>query len=226
MHTGFSGWGIFLIVLVIAAVVVPSALAGRRRRRAREREQASDGEELTSFAAASGWQRANRDDLFFDGWSGAPFGIGAGRRATNVLAGVVAGRPAIAFDYSYAGSEGRANYQVCCVTLATPVGHLAVEPKSAARVTEPAASPIPIDGDFGRRYTVTGPDATLASRLLSPGLQRMLLTMPDCAWRLDGDRLVAVAPETLRAPWLRDATALLAVLVEELPSWTPPAPAR
>jgi hypothetical protein len=67
--------------------------------------------ELTEWARANGWTYAERDDELVDRFVGLPFGRGFGRSAQHVLTTTMAGRPVVAFEYSYKERQGSGKNQ-------------------------------------------------------------------------------------------------------------------
>ena len=187
---------IFLVVgtfLVLATVLVVVGLIQAKKRR----------EELSAYAATRGWTFVARDDSLVRRFSGAPFGRGHSRRATNVLLGVWDDRPMVAFDYEYAETTGTGDdrstttyrYSVTVLNTGAPMPALSVTPQNIVsgffgRLTN---RDIELESEeFNRAFLVTCEHRKFASDVLHPRMMELLLGRPDLGWRFEGDSMITV----------------------------------
>ena len=204
-----SSGALGLVFLLGLALVVVAAVAGyvaaRRRRQA-----------MLDLTAARGWTFADEEPLLVDRFGGAPFGLGFGRRATNVVYGKHDSRDFVAFDYSYktrsgSGKDRRTHthrYSVLGLSMAADLPPLRVDPENVlerivGRLTD---NDIELESeDFNRAFTVSCPDRKFASDVLHPQLMEYLLQHPYLGWRFERDSMLVIT-RGHRAPGAIDAT--------------------
>ncbi|MCW2758148.1 MAG: hypothetical protein JWO46_1894, partial [Nocardioidaceae bacterium] len=196
-----SAFGL-LVFLVLAggfvAIVVLLVLA--QQRRARERQQA-----FAALAAKHGWTWVARDDRWNASFEGPPFGAGSRQASTNVLTGLYAGRPSVAFDYHYettstTHTNGRTqthreshDFSVVATDTGTAFPLLSVVPEGflgrlVGRIT---GSDIELESeDFNRMFTVHSTNRRFASDVLHPRMMQLLMHYPQLAWRLQNGWLI------------------------------------
>ena len=179
--------------LVLATVLVVVGLVQARKRR----------EELSTYAATRGWRYLERDDSLVHRFSGAPFGRGHDRRATNVLLGVWDGRPMVAFDYQYDETTGTGEdrrtttyrYSVMVLNTGAVMPALSVTPQGfvsgfLGRVTN---RDIELESEeFNEAFLVTSEHRKFASDVLHPRMMEVLLRRTDLGWRFENDSMVSV----------------------------------
>lgn len=181
-----------LFLAVAALVVYLGHLAAKKRREA-----------MTAYAESRGWTYVPDDPGLAHRFAGAPFGVGHGRRAHNVLLGNYDGRPMVAFDYLYKTTSGTGkdrrtqthHYSVVSVNLGASVPGLQVNPQGllsgfVGRITN---TDIELESeDFNRAFVVTCDDRKFASDVLHPRMMELVQQWPDMGWRFDRDSLLAV----------------------------------
>ena len=185
------------VLTVFGLIVYANYLAAKKRREA-----------LAGLAAARGWTYAARDDRYVDQFSGAPFGLGHGRRAENVLTGNHEGRSFVAFDYCYYTTETSTDaqghtssreqahpYSVIALNLGAAVPVLSVTPEGffgriVGRLTN---SDIELESEaFNRAFTVHCEDRKFATDVLHPRMMEYLLKNPELGWSLRDRSLLLV----------------------------------
>ncbi|HVF19436.1 MAG TPA: hypothetical protein VNA14_04245 [Mycobacteriales bacterium] len=157
---------------------------------------------LAQFALAKAWTFEPDDRRgLVDRWSEPPFGIGHSRRASNVMSGVVSGRPMLAFDYRYkvTTSTGKSRstrtykYGVCVLGLPTYLPPLEVGPEN---LLTRFGSALGIDDieleseDFNRAFRVRGAPR-FAHDVLTPRTMETLLRSECRSWRIAGSDILA-----------------------------------
>jgi hypothetical protein len=90
---------LFLAVGVVLVLAFVSIVVSRFLHRKRVGE-------LTAWAQANGWSYTEQADELTGRYLGAPFGQGFRRTARHVLSTTMAGRPVVAFEYSYKERRG------------------------------------------------------------------------------------------------------------------------
>jgi hypothetical protein len=190
-----GGFFVVIFVLFVAFAVVVGYLgylAAKKRREA-----------MAAYAASRGWTYVQEDPGLVDRFSGAPFGLGHGRRAYNVLLGHYDGRPIVAFDYLYKTTSGTGkdrrtethHYSVVSVNLGVTVPNLSVTPQGLisgffGRITN---RDIELESeDFNRAFVVTCENRKFASDVLHPRMMELVQQWPDMGWRFDRDSAIAV----------------------------------
>jgi hypothetical protein len=193
--------GVFLLFILFVCVVGLVAYLGYVQ--ARKRREA-----FAATAARHEWSYTERDDSWTTRFQGAPFGQGDDRRAENILQGSYEGRPFVAFDYRYSTTstttDGQGHtqthtevhpYSIVAMGVGAVFPALSVSPEGffgrlVGRLTN---KDIELESeDFNRAFTVTCPDRKFASDVLHPQMMEYLLTMPELAWHLQGDWIIAV----------------------------------
>ena len=198
-----------LLFLIGFALVIIAAVAGyvaaRRRRQA-----------ILDLTAARGWTFADEEPRLVDRFSGAPFGLGFGQRATNVVYGKHDDRDFVAFDYTYKTRSGSGKdrrtvthrYSVLGLSMEATLPPLAVDPENAlerlvGRLTD---NDIEMESeDFNRAFSVGCPDRKFAFDVLHPQLMEYLLQHPHLGWRFERDSMLVIA-RGQRTPGAIEAT--------------------
>jgi hypothetical protein len=188
-----------LLILAIFALV--GFLAYRGYLQAKKRREA-----FAVAAKSRGWTYAARDDRYANMFSGAPFGVGHDRRASNVLAGTHDSRPFVAYDYRYSTTEhytdgqGHSatrtehhNYSVIALTIGHVVPELSVSPEGffSRAVGKLLNNDITFESEqFNRAFTVNSSDRKFATDVINPQMMEYLLTLPDLPWSFRQGHLI------------------------------------
>lgn len=205
---------------VLAAVLVVVGLVQAKKRR----------EKLSAYAATRGWSYAARDDSLVHRFTGAPFGRGHDRRATNVLRGVWDGRPMVAFDYQYDETTGTGDdrrtttyrFSVTVVNTGAAMPALSVTPQNIVsgffgRLTN---RDIELESeDFNRAFLVTCEHRKFASDVLHPRMMELLLGRPDLGWRFEADSMVSVRRGHHEPAEIEATLAHLDAVVDAIPEF-------
>lgn len=225
---------------LLALVVLAAYFSYQRAKRRRE-----------AFALAAqqrGWGYAARDDRWVGRFGGAPFGIGHGRTATNVVTGTHDGRPFIAFDYRYRTTEHSTNaqgqqtsrevthdYSVIALDQGIAYPDLYVTPEGffSRAVGRLLNKDIELESEeFNRAFTVTCADRKFATDVLHPQMMEFLLGIRDVGFSFREGSAVMVRPGQhslqeidARLQWLDDISDRVpAFVVEQFRPPLPPAP--
>jgi hypothetical protein len=181
----------FLALAVVAVVL--SYLSAKKRQEA-----------MQALAAARGWRYEAEQPLLVDRFTGAPFGLGFGRRAYNVVYGTHDGRDLVSFDYTYKTqtSDGKTTtththtFSVLALRMGVVMPPLSVDPENfldrfVGRIT---GNDIDLESDdFNRAFTVSCPDRKFASDVLHPQMMEYLLQHPHLGWRFEQDSMLVIA---------------------------------
>lgn len=152
-----------------------------------------------AWAARHGWRHADLDRDLAKRWRGTPFGAGHARKATEVLAGEYAGRPALSFTYVWTVGGGKsetthtAHVVVLFLPAALPVLELTPEGFGARVAKAFGGQDVQLESeDFNRAWRVEASDLRFAHQVLHPRLMHRLLE-PDFARRnvrIEGDAIL------------------------------------
>lgn len=185
---------------------------------------------LVALCGQQGWRFSEEDPYgLANRWSGRPFDEGSLRRVRNVVTGEFAGRPLVAFDYSYEtegmrdsdGHRSTTTHHHGIVALAMPgaLPELALMPENVlARIARKfGARDVQVGReDFDRMFVVGCRDELAASYVLTPRAVDALVQHGPVCVRVAGSDLLAwdgwLTPEGL----LRHAH-LLAEIVHGIP---------
>jgi hypothetical protein len=210
-----------LVAIAVAFVAfgvgaaVYSFLAAKRRREA-----------MAAYAASRGWTFTAAQPELVDRFVGPPFGLGFGRRASNVLFGSHDGRDLVSFDYEYKTqtSNGKTTtthvhrFSVLGLSMGVLLPPLSVDPENfldrfVGRLT---GNDIDLESeDFNRAFTVSSPDRKFASDVLHPRMMEFLLAHPHVGFRFDRDSMLVVATGQ-RTPAQIDATVVVMDAITDL----------
>ena len=179
---------------------------------------------LAGFAQAAGLTYTPHDPYDLPArWRGLPFEEGYGRAASNVVTGRYAGRPLVAFDYSYTdrdmdGDTSTTAYGVVALSVSRALPDVAVLPENVlTRIVRALGLPDAKVGDeeFDKRHHVLAADPVAATALLTPGVRAHLTAYGQVHLRFAGTDLVSWGP--LLDPAELDRRArLLAAVADEL----------
>lgn len=189
--------------LVVPAIFV-AAWWFRRKREAAVR----------AWAAGVGWRVIGADRSLVHRWRGRPFGVGNGRRVSELVVGHFAGRPAMSFRYDYTTGSGKnrstITHHVVATALPTflPTVELTPDGLGAKIAKAFGGQDIVFESDaFNRAWRVTAPDARFAHAVVHPRLMERLLRADArglsvriegtdiLCWTLGAPRLDAVGPQ-------------------------------
>lgn len=113
------------LVFLLAGVLIWVAWQQNKKRQAAAQ----------AFAASRGWTYTPNVPGLVDRWRSAPFGIGSGRRASNVLTGDFHGRHVVSFDYQYTTGSGKSRstsyFHVVALSLPAALPWLRLSPDGA-----------------------------------------------------------------------------------------------
>jgi hypothetical protein len=217
--------GFVVLVLLFIALGVFSYLREKKRREA-----------FRLDAESHGWTYADRDDRWVDAFDGAPFGLGHGRRAENVVTGTYEDRPFAAYDYSYrttetsTDAEGHTttheethNFSVVAMEVPGTFPNLHVSPEGffgrmVGRLTN---HDIELESeDFNRAFTVHCDDRKFASDILHPRLMETLLAhYRDLDWRFDHSWIVTIGTGSNDLVDTQRAMDALATIIATVPDF-------
>jgi hypothetical protein len=212
--------------LFFAAFPVAGYLAYRSWQQDQRRKQ-----QIRTWATNNGYTYEAENDAYCERWTGEPFGNGDHRRAENVVNGSTAGRPFIAFDYSYQthssdGKGGRTTqthrYTVTAVQMPTFLPTLQVTPESVFTRMGHALGLDDIDlesEDFNRKFRVHANDRKFASDILTPRTMQALLARPATSWRISGNDILSWADERLSPLLVTKSASTLELVIDGIPSF-------
>ncbi len=208
------------VVLVVAVVAVLTIVGVSSHRRRRERRQTS----LTNFREVTGFSVRATDEgvvkaLFHD----LPE-IKSSGKIKSVIEGEIDGRRLIGFEHVHiihTGSTAAPVYRSVFALETPPWPSLTVRRKSglgAALRRMFGSRDLQFDlPEFNRRFRVTTHDPDFALVLLSPALQRHIMSKPSVIWRLMNGWLVLVYPGALRFDRAEASIARLRKFAELIP---------
>ncbi len=202
--------GAFFVLVFVGFAGVFVLVAYLANQAAKKRREA-----MAAYAASRGWTWTAEDPSLETVFSGTPFGLGHGRRASHALRGQHDGRPMVAFDYEYKTTSGIGkdrrttthHYSVIAMGAGVVFPDLAVTPQNLlsgffGRVFD---SDIELESeDFNREFVVTCSNRKFAFDVLHPQMMELLMRWTDVGWRFERDSIVAVrsgqhAPEEIDA---------------------------
>lgn len=185
---------------------------------------------LVALCGQHGWRFSQEDpyDLVHR-WEGSPFGEGSLRRARNVVSGEYAGRPLLAFDYSYEtegmrDSKGHRSttthyYGVVALALPGALPDLELAPENGlSRLARKLGHRDVEVGreDFDRMFAVRCADARVVPYVLTPAAVDALVAHGPAHVRVAGSDLLTWAG-SLTAESLARQAHLLAEIVHAIP---------
>ncbi len=187
---------------------------------------------LIALSRSKGW-RFDPHDTFglAERWTGAPFGKGHSRKASNVLTGNVDSRPFVAFDYQYTESstDSRGNrsdttyhVHVCVLRLPTFLPPLCLTPENVLSRIGNALGMDDIElesEDFNRRFKVTCGDRKFASDVLTPRTMQSLLRGDAWTWRIEGTDLLCYDSGRASPAEILVRTAQMSTFIAGIPAF-------
>lgn len=226
LRSGVSTTLVLVWTAILLAIVAVAAFAWYSAKKRREA--------LQERAASLGFSYVPNDPYLLERFEalGDPFDRGFGRRASNILIGSSARRPAIAWDLTYK-TRGK---QRSAVTTTHHLGIVCVE----ARVVMPRMSVLPDDvvsedidillaGDvqfdlaqvhaeeFNRTFTVTSAQPSLTRELLDSAMTEFLLFHPHEGFKIVGNQVMRISPGHLRPEDLQPALDYLDGVLSRIP---------
>jgi len=222
------GTGIFVIfgvvIVVFIAIAVFGVIAAKKRREA-----------FQAYAAAKGWTWTAKDNRWVDAFNGAPFGLGHGREAGNVLTGAYASRNFAAFDYCYrttettTDAEGHTSthdethsFTVAAIDAGTRFPNLAVAPEGffTRAIGKLTNHDIQLESEeFNRAFTVHCEDRKFASDVLHPRMMEFLLAHRDLGWRFDGTWILTVDNGARSPEQVEQVLATISSILDTVPDF-------
>lgn len=209
-----SGVVVLVVGLVVGGGVALALWVAHRRH-----------QERVAWATARGWRlRARRRDLERR-WRGRPFAVGHSRRATSVLTGTYAGRPATSFQYQCTVGSGknqqRRVFHVVAVRLPTSLPTLELTPEGLATRIATALGGQDIDfesEEFNRAWRVQSRDPRFAHAVVHPRLMERLL-QPDASTpvRIEGADVLTWSPGPQRVELIEPRLAVLTAVADAIP---------
>jgi len=137
---------------------------------------------LLAWAASVGWTYVGTDPSLADRWHSQPFGVGHGRRVSELMTGRFEGRSVMSFGYRYSTSSGKSEstYTFHVVSMALPayLPNLELTPEGlGARIARTfGGQDIQFESeDFNRAWRVRAGDIKFAHDVLHPRLMERLL---------------------------------------------------
>ncbi len=204
-----------IVVCLLVAVVATSLWLDRRRR-----------ERLRAWAAAAGWTYTESDPSLVARWSGAPFGQGRSRRATEVLRGLTRGRPATSFTYRWTTGSGKSRTthtaHVVAIDLPARLPELALTPENLATrlVRVLGAQDIQFESaEFNQAWRVQARDLRFAHGVVHPRMMERLMS-PDVGrvpLRIEGPSLLSWEPGATSVARLGGRLAALCDIADAIP---------
>jgi len=140
-----------------------------------------------AWAASVGWQYLGTDPTLTERWRGTPFGVGHGRRVSQLMVGPFQGRAAMSFAYRYSTGSGKneSTYTFHVVAMALPayLPNLQLTPENLGdRIAKTfGLQDIEFESDdFNRAWRVQAGVVKFAHDVLHPRTMERLLR-PDAA---------------------------------------------
>jgi hypothetical protein len=210
---------VVLIVLVTIAFGVWSYYANQKRQKA-----------FAAWAAANGFTYATRDDRYADLPWGAPFGVGFGRAALDVVTSVGRGRPTLCFTYRYKTqtSNGKTtstqthNFSIYSARLpkALPELHVGREGILSSLARAIGVHDIEFESeDFNREFKVTGDDRKLASDVINPPMMHFLLDSSAPGFTIVGTDILLAQSGRLDQESVLPTLAYLEAVIGRIPDF-------
>ena len=179
-----------VLPLAFAALVALVILAAVRTWKGNKRRRQAN----LAFAGGRGWSLVPEDPAFVDFCVTAPFGLGDGRRATEVTRGTYRDRGFVAFGYQYdtestdgQGHSTRTTHhlRIASVAVAGRIPIVRITPEGVFSRMAEAMGGRDIDvesEDFNRHWRVWSKDQRAAHAILAPNVIQRLL-QPDASSR-------------------------------------------
>jgi hypothetical protein len=210
---------IIAIIILAIAVGFGGYWANQRRQKA-----------FALWASTHGFSYAPRDDTYADLPWGAPFGIGSGRQAQDVVAGTVSERPALCFTLRYQtqSSNGKTTqtqthyYRIYSLGLPKSLPELRVGPEGLlsgiARMM--GIHDIEFESeDFNRAYKVKSDDRKFAYDVVNPQMMQFLLDSRAPGFILIGTNIVRIDHGRLEPATIESTLAYLTAVIEHIPDY-------
>jgi uncharacterized protein DUF3137 len=214
--------GTVIVWIVIGLVVL--LVIYLQRRMARKRREA-----MAAWARARGFSFVAEDNAYIDRFRSGPFGKGDRRTATNVITGVVDGRPVIAFDYSYdtESTDSKGNrtrtthrYNVAAVNLPATLPDLEVSRENFFSSIGRALGFHDIEfenGEFNKEFKVHAEDRKFAYDIIHPRMMEWLLHTPGPSWSIERADLMCWAGGRAKPQDVEGHLNYLNAVVQQIP---------
>lgn len=212
--------GFVVLVLVVAiALGIWGYYANQKRQK-----------EFAAWAAANGFTYATSDDRYTDLPWGAPFGVGFGRAALDVLTSSGPGRPTLCFTYRYKtqSSDGKTtstqthHFSIYSARLpkALPELHVGRENILTSLARAVGVHDIEFESeDFNREFKVTGDDRKFASDVINPQMMQFLMDGAAPGFTIVGADIVLVRSGRLDLQSVLPTLAYLEAVVGHIPEF-------
>lgn len=181
-----------------------------------------------AWAASVGWQYVGTDGTLPERWHAAPFGIGHGRRVSQLMVGPFQGHPAMSFAYRYSTGSGKSEstYTFHVITMALPayLPDLQLTPEGlGARIAKTFGSQdIEFESeDFNRAWRVQAGVERFAHDVLHPRAMERLLR-PDAhglSLRITGTDVLCWTSGGARTDVVATRLQVMKALVDAIPRY-------
>jgi hypothetical protein len=219
--TFYGVWPLFVVLVTASSWI----FMFRYRRRALSRAAV-----IQRWAAARGWVYSPSEPHWADRWPGPPFDVEAYKSVGNVVKGPYGPYSAVAFDYTFVGSQGTSRAQRSTtrnfgvVALAMPVAlpwvHIVPEGLWDRAAKLLGGQDIEVESEeFNRAFRVRTSDPRFAYDLLNPRTIEALLAYAPLDVRVSGRDVVALAPGVIAIEAVDAWLGLLAGVLERLPTY-------
>lgn len=181
-----------------------------------------------AWAASVGWQYLGTDPMLADRWRGTPFGVGHGRRVSELMVGPFQGRSAMSFAYRYSTGSGKSEstYTFHVVALALPayLPNLQLTPEGLGdRIAKTFGSQdIEFESDdFNRAWRVQAGVVKFAHDVLHPRTMERLLR-PDATrlnMRIEGTDMICWTSGSASTGVIAARLQVLKAVVDAIPRY-------
>jgi hypothetical protein len=223
--TTFYGlWPLFVILVTASSWI----FMFRYRRRALSRAAV-----IQRWAAARGWVYSANEEHWAHRWPDPPFDVDAYKVVANVVKGPYGPYSAVAFDYTFVGSQGTSsaqrrvtrNFGVAALAMPVALPWVHIMPEGlwdrAAKLL--GGQDIEVESEeFNRAFRVRTTDPRFAYDLLNPRTIEALIAYAPLDLRVSGTDIVVLGPGAIDIEALEWWLGLLAGVLERLPTyvWT------
>jgi len=210
---------VVIIVLVIIGVAVGGYYANKRRQAA-----------FAAWATQHGYTYATEDDRYSDLPWGAPFGMGFGRAALDVLTSTGPGRPVVCFTYRYKTetSNGKTTstqthyFSIYSARLQRPLPTLYVSREGLFGTIARAVGFHDIEFEseqFNKTFKVKGDDRKFASDVINPQMMQFLIDTDAPGFSIIGADIVLVHNGRLRLETVESTIGYLETVLSHVPEF-------
>ena len=218
-----SGGGLAVFIVLIVVVTVAAAIWNYYRTQQRRKE-------FAAWAAQNGFRYEIRNDAYSSMPWGAPFDLGFGRAAHDVLTATVDGRPVLCFTYVYKTrtSNGKTSstqthwFSIYSVRLPRPVPELRVGREGFLSSIARAIGVHDIEfesEDFNRAFKVKCDNRKFAYDVVNPQMMAFLLDSGAPGFATFGPDLVLVQHGKMELASVRPTLSYLGAVVAHVPGF-------